>query len=437
MWTTVKGWLGWGDTGPPTQLFSEGRLITSPAGIATAMNKFFMDKIKKLRDKVPLANSDPLGKIKEAMSRKKCSFKIKQVSTTDVLKIIKDLKNSSASGVDYIDTKTVKLVADVIAPTLKHIINLSILTSTFPKVWKYAKVVPLLKSPQCDPLLPKSYRPVALLPVLSKVMEKVVFGQLMKYLEENSLIHPNLHGSRPGHNTSTALIQLYDRWVEEVEEGKMVGVLICYQSAAFDLCDHYLLIEKLKLMGVEDEAAGWIWSYLSGRKQSCFVDGQLSSAIDLLACGVPQGSIGGPLLWLCFTCDQPDIIHDHIVDGQDLHRGCGGYVGPDIPAQHDDLDNNQDQDNEDNAEALQDQDGDCGELVGYVDDGTYSYAHADPTILSRVLSSKYATFEDWMIGNKLVINPEKTHLMLMGSKVIAAMRAQVSMAASTFKIEPS
>ena len=123
MWTTVKGWLGWGATGPPTQLFSEGRWITSPAGIATAMNKFFMDKIKKLRDKVPLANSDPLGKIKEAMSRKKCSFKIKQVSTTDVLKIIKDLKNSSASGVDYIDTKTVKLVADVIAPALKHIIN--------------------------------------------------------------------------------------------------------------------------------------------------------------------------------------------------------------------------------------------------------------------------------------------------------------------------
>ena len=74
-----------------------------------------------------------------------------------------------------------------------------------------------------------------------------------------------------------------------MEEGKMVGVLICDQSAAFDLCDHYLLVEKLKLMGVEDEAAGWIWSYLSGRKQSCFVDGQLSSAIDLLACGVPQG----------------------------------------------------------------------------------------------------------------------------------------------------
>ena len=165
---------------------------------------------------------------------------------------------------------------------------------------------------------------MALLPILSKVMEKVVFSQLVKYLEDNNLIHPNLHGSRPGHSTSTALIQLYDNWVEQVEEGKLVGVLICDQSAAFDLCDHYLLVEKLKLMGVGGKEAAWMLSYLTDRKQSCFVDGQLSSPLDLLACGVPQGSIGGPLLWLCFTCDQPDIIHDHIVDGQDLLRGCGG-----------------------------------------------------------------------------------------------------------------
>jgi hypothetical protein len=113
------------------------------------------------------------------------------------------------------------------------------------------------------------------------------------------------------------LIQLNDRWADEIEDDKMVGVLICDQSAAFDLCDHYLLVEKLKLMGLEDTAASWIWSYLSGRSQSCFVDGNLSSPIDLLSCGVPQGSIGGPLLWLCYTCDQPDVVHEHAVDGQD------------------------------------------------------------------------------------------------------------------------
>ena len=243
------------------------------------------------------------------------------------LKVIQGLRNSSATGADYIDTRTVKVAAKQIAPALTHIINLSISTSTFPSLWKYAKVVPLLKSPTADTLLPKSYRPVALLPILSKVLEKIVFSQFVEYLEENNLIHPNLHGSRAAHSTSTALIQLYDKWADDTENDKMVGVLICDQSAAFDLCDHYIMVEKLKLMGMEDTAAAWIWSYLSGRRQSCFVDGQMSSPLDLLSCGVPQGSIGGPLLWLCFTCDQPDGVHEHKVDGQNLHRGCGVAEG--------------------------------------------------------------------------------------------------------------
>ena len=210
--------------------------------------------------------------------------------------------------------------------------------------------------------------------------------------------------------------------LKHIEVDKMVGVLVCDQSAAFDLCDHYLLVEKLKLMGLEDTAASWIWSYLSGRSQSCFVDGNLSSPIDLLSCGVPQGSIGGPLLWLCFTCDQPDVVHEHPVDGQDLHRGCADHVESDA------------------ARVVGEDaggDGDCGELVGYVDDGAYSYAHKDPAVLSQVLTRKYNLLEEWISGNKLVINPDKTHLMVMGPKKISARRNQVSIQAGPFTIIPT
>ena len=91
----------------------------------------------------------------------------------------------------------------------------------------------------------------------------------------------------------------------------------CDQSAAFDLCDHYLLVEKLKLMGVDENSAAWFWSYLSGRRQSCTVDGQISAPVSIPTCGVPQGSIGGPILWLLFTCDERDVVHEHQVDGQD------------------------------------------------------------------------------------------------------------------------
>ena len=99
-----------------------------------------------------------------------------------------------------------------------------------------------------DPIIPKSYRPVALLPIMSKVLEKAVFHQVIRYFEGNKLIHTNLHGSRAGHDTSTALLQLYDKWVQELEDGKSVRTLFCDQSAAFDLCNHSLILGKLKLM---------------------------------------------------------------------------------------------------------------------------------------------------------------------------------------------
>ena len=271
MWRTLKSLLGWGGRGTPTQLFSEGRIVTSPSGISSTMNKFFLEKVKNLRRSVPAVQTDPLAKMKQAMQGRRCRFKLKTVKVEDVIKVIKNLKNSSATGVDFIDTRTVKLAAEMLAPALTHIINLSITTNTFPSIWKYAKIIPLLKSFSADTLLPKSYRPVALLPIFSKVLEKIVFVQLVQYLEDNKLIHPNLHGSRARHNTSTTIIQLYDRWADEIEEGKMVGVFVCDQSAAFDLCDHYLLVEKLKLMGLEDSATSWMWSYLSDRKQSCFM----------------------------------------------------------------------------------------------------------------------------------------------------------------------
>ena len=417
MWKSVKSWLGWKNTGPPTQLFSEGNLVTRPAAIASSMNRFFIEKVKSLRLNIPVVEKDPLKHMKEAMRNNHCKFKLKPVSETEILKLIKSLKSSTATGMDYIDTNTIKLVADQLAPVLTHIINLSIQSSSFPTSWKWHKVIPLLKSTSADPLMPRSYRPVALLPIMSKILEKAVFNQLVQYLEFNDLIHPNLHGSRTGHSTATALSQLYDKWVDEVEAGKMVGVLLCDQSAAFDLCDHYLLIEKMKLMGVEDTSAAWFCSYLTGRRQSCYTDGQISAPLTIPPCGVPQGSIGGPILWLLFTCDQPDAIHEHEVDRQDPNRGCAGEDGQ--------------------THSLVEGEVACGELVGYVDDGAYSYSESDPAVLSQVLAKKYTMLEEWMHCNKLVINPDKTHLIVMGSRRHRQTRKEVSLIASGHMIKPT
>ena len=155
----------------------------------------------------------------------------------------------------------------------------------------------------------------------------------------------------------------------------MVGVLLCDQSAAFDLCDHHLLLEKLKLMGLEATATAWFMSYLSNRKQSCMVDGHMSDPLPIPQCGVPQGSIGGHILWLIFTYDQPDVVHNHPVDINRFDRGCSFSSSMQL--------------SEESRDTINENGHGCGLFVGYVDDGAFSYASSNPAVLSTIMTYKY------------------------------------------------
>ena len=134
---------------------------------------------------------------------------------------------------------------------------------------------------------------MAILPILSKILERVIFQQVVEYFASNDLFHPNHHGLRQHHNTCTALVQMYDGWVEAAERGDLTGVCMLDMSAAFDVVDHQLLLKKLRLYGFDQKSLGWMTSYLSGRTQSVCIDGTLSDPLELLQ-GVPQGSILRP-----------------------------------------------------------------------------------------------------------------------------------------------
>ena len=175
-WRNVKSWLGWKNSGPPTQLFVE-KMITKPQEIASTINSFFVSKVKNLQQKLPPIKNDPTRHLRKAMKNRKCVFKFKPVSPDEVHKIVKNLKNSKSTGLDNIDTRTVKLIIEEILPALTHVINLSIANQEFPRIYKQSKIIPLLKKPKDDPLNPKYYRPVALLPILSKILEQAVFIQ--------------------------------------------------------------------------------------------------------------------------------------------------------------------------------------------------------------------------------------------------------------------
>ena len=147
------------------------------------MNMFFINKVKKLIGSIPALVTDPLARLRESMKNRECTFEMKLVTEEDVHKIITSLNNSSATGVDFIDTKTVKLVKDEIVGALTTIINLSIQQATFPEIYKHTKVIPSKKNQSLCDIECASYRPVNLLPIPGKIVEKAICNQLVEYLE--------------------------------------------------------------------------------------------------------------------------------------------------------------------------------------------------------------------------------------------------------------
>ena len=180
-WKTIKRILNWKSSGSPTRLYYNGILKTKSQEVADIQNDFFIRKIENIKKSMKSSNSDPLCLLRKLMKNRQCNFRLKPVYPDTVQKIIAGLSNSKSFGFDNIDTQCLKLAKDEIVPVITHIINLSISQNRFPESWKQSKIIPLHKKD--DPLNPKNYRPVAILPILSKVLEKAIYIQVKDYLD--------------------------------------------------------------------------------------------------------------------------------------------------------------------------------------------------------------------------------------------------------------
>ena len=177
---------------------------------------------------------------------------------------------------------------------------------------------------------------------------------------------------------------MYDGWVEAAERGELTGVCMLDMSAAFDVVNHELLLKKLRLYGFNQTSLTWMTSYLSSRKQSVCIDGTLSSPLEISA-GVPQGSILGPLFYIIFTNDLPESI-----------LTCQKHSGP-----------------ADDNSLFSTHCQECGSVCCFADDSTLSLSDKDPDKLTEKLTEKYALLSDYLNSNKLKLNNDKTHLILM------------------------
>ncbi len=279
---------------------------------AEEFNAFFLNKVKKIRENVPKIDGCPLAGVKKRISNKKHYFSLSTVNEEKIISVIRNLKNSAATGVDDIPTHLLKLGAKILAVPLTWIINVSITSGKFPSLWKKAKVVPLHKKNDVNTI--SNYRPVSNLCISSKVLEKVVHGQISQYFEEKKLLPSGQHGFRKGFSTTSAVTSMHSRWSEERRRGNYIGICCFDLSSAFDVVDHDILLKKLKLYGLSTLSLSWIQSFLEDRNQIVKWKEGISKP-ETITCGTPQGGILSPFLFLVMMADIQEYMEYSSVEG--------------------------------------------------------------------------------------------------------------------------
>ena len=232
------------------------------------------------------------------------------ITLPDLVLTVSRLSASRAVGVDGIPMAAVRSCLPAVGPAILHLVNSSISTLTFPDAWKVAIVTPIHKSG--DQKNPGNFRPISILPALSKILEKVVCSQLTSYLITNHVLSPSQYAYRPSHSTEDAVLDIVEWAARSVDAGDVASLTSIDLSKAFDSIDHQLLLTKLEWYGISSH---WFSSYLSGRSQ--LVRGGSTAALPL-SHGVPQGSIVGPILFLLFANDLSCFLpHGHLVSYAD------------------------------------------------------------------------------------------------------------------------
>ena len=278
---------------------------------------------------------------------------------------MKTLKRNKSCGIDDIPPSYLKDTAVNISKPLAYIINLCLLNGEIPHVFKTAKITPVFKKGNKYEL--DNYRPISVLPICAKILERCVHSQLMDHLETHKLFSKHQFGFRSKRSTEVAATLFIDSIRRSADEGMMTGAIFIDLSKAFDTLSHSQIISNLSRYGVYDKEKEFFTNYLFNRTQHVSFQNTLSNA-DAVTCGVPQGSILGPLLFLLSFDGVADVIKD------------------------------------------------CN-IMMYADDTVLFTSAKDHEKIQYKLSADFHRVCDWMEANELIINlkPGKTECMIFGT----------------------
>ena len=340
----------------------DGTLSSDKSLIAGSFNKFFTSAVTRLLESarsscVSVANTIQLS------TRLYPDFKFEEVSEAFVKCLLRNLKRTKAVGLDDIPGRLLVDSAEVVAKPICAIINLSLKSGVVPTEWKAARVIPLFKKGKREDM--DNYRPISILPAVSKVLERAVHHQLYAYLQRHKILSPFQCGFRKSHSTEWAAMCFADTIRRNIDQGRLTGAVFIDLRKAFDTVDHAVLLRKLSSLGVVQSELHWFRNYLMNRTQ--VVDyHDVSSAAESVSIGVPQGSILGPLLFILHLNDLPDVVVE------------------------------------------------CSILM-YADDTVLFFSAPQASTIQETLNRELGHIMSWLRLNSLFINVIKTEAMLLGT----------------------
>ena len=289
------------------KLIIENQVVTDENDIVNGLNNYFCSIGQKLSSQIPTTAKHFESYLRNEVHE---TFFLAPVMAQEVSRHLKSLHPRKSHGPDNLLPQIIKTCAHQFTTPLTMLFNKSIQNGKFPDLWKLVKILALYKKK--SRFQPENYRPISLLNCFSKVLEKLIFKQMIAFMETHKILYDFQYGFRKNHSTALALIDIVDKITFALNENEYALGIFLDITKAFDSINHNILLTKLQHYGFRGHSSNFIKSYLTGRKQFLGMQGHISD-IKTIAYGVPQGSVLGPLLFLlCINDIQHAATNTHL-----------------------------------------------------------------------------------------------------------------------------